>query len=130
MSETWIFTYDLEPPAPLPPAAAEYSPLRNPWRQAPRPRPRWAPPPLADGFVRVELDEDYYLGPGFSEWTGSEAEYPTRIFDIPREQYERWVSARDAYAAMQEEVGALYGNRLNAPPPGWVRIDKPSQVQP
>lgn len=125
MSETGIFAYDLEPPTPLVPAV---EPIRHPGR--PSPRPRWAPPPLPDGLVRVELDDDYYTGPGFSAWTGSETDYPTRIFDVPREQYERWASARDAYAAMQEEISALYDGRLNAPPPGWVRKDKPYQVQP
>ncbi len=123
--ETGIFACDLTPPVPLLP---HLEPLRHPGQ--PSPRPRWAPPPLPDGFARVELDDDYYAGPGFSEWTGSETGYPTRIFDVPREQYERWMSARDAYAAMQEEVSALYDSRLNAPPPGWVRKDKPYQVQP
>ena len=125
MTEHGIFAYDLERPAVLLPPS---EPLRNPGTR--RPRSRWAPPPLPEGFARVELDDDYYAGPGFSEWTGAEAEYPARIFDVPREQYERWVSARDAYAAMQEEVGALYDGRLNATQAGWVRKDKPYQVQP
>jgi hypothetical protein len=130
LAETGIFIYDLEPPPKHPFLEVKPTPLRDFSKPRP-PRPRWAPPPLAEGFVRVEVDDDYYAGPGFSDWTASETEYPTRIFDVPREQYERWVSARDAYAAMQEEVGALYGSRTNPhPPSGWVRKDKPYQVQP
>ena len=129
MTEYGIFAYDLEPPAaPVPPL----EPLRHPGQ--PRPRPRWAPPPLSDGFVRVELDDDYYAGAGFRAWTGSEAEYPTRIFDVPREQYERWVSVRDDYAAMQGEIDAMREDRARwhngVAPPYWVRKDKPYQVQP
>jgi hypothetical protein len=131
MSETGIFAYDLEPPTP-PPPSAEYSPLRD-FIRKPQPRPRWAPPPLPDGFARVELEDDYYTGPDFTDWSGEEHAYPARVFEIPAEQYARWKAARDAYDAMQEEISGLREERLRTPgwaPSGWVRKDKPYQVQP
>ena len=79
------------------------------------------------------MEDDYYTGPEFSDWAGEETEHPGRIFDIPREQYERWMAARDAYAAMQEEITALREEWLHGAGcalPGWVRKDKPYQVQP
>ena len=136
MSENGIFAYDLEPPTPLLstplPPLPEYSPLRHPG--TPSPRPRYAPPPLPEGFARVELDDDYYTGPEFSDWVGDEAGNPVRVFDIPREQRERWVAARDAYCAMQEEIDALRHERSQTfgwvRASGWVRKDKPYQAQP
>ena len=108
MSEYGIIAYDLEPPSPLPPLPA-YSPLRHPGQ--PSPRPRYAPPPLPDGFARVELDEDYYAGPGWSDWTADTAERPSDIFDIPAEQRDRWAKAMADYQAMQDEISALRDER-------------------
>lgn len=130
-AQTGIELYDLAPPTARGPMLPTYTELRHP--PEPRPQPRWTAPPLAEGFARVELDDDYYTGAQFSDWTGADGRYPARVFDIPREQYERWVSARDAYAAMQAEVEAMREERLRTPgwaPPGWVRTDKPYQVQP
>ena len=128
MSEHGIFAYDLEPPAARLP---HVEPMRHPGQ--PSTRPRWVPPPLPDGFARVEVEDDYYTGPEFSDWTGEETEHPGRVFDIPREQYERWKAAREQYAAMQEEITALREKWLHGPGcalAGWVRKDKPYQVQP
>ena len=131
--EYGIVAYDLEPPAAGSPHPA---PMRDQIRN-PQARPRWEPPPLPGGHVRVELEDDYYAGAYFSDWTGPEAEYPTRVFDVPREQYDRWTAARDAYCAMQEEIEAVREERnrsLGMPGwpqrAGWVRKDKPYQVQP
>lgn len=102
-----------------------YSPMRS---YPPQPRPRYTPPPLPEGFARVELDVDYDTGERFTDWAAEDAAFPARVFDVPREQYDRWVTARDAYAAMQEEIAELRAERLRTPgfaPDGWVREDKP-----
>jgi hypothetical protein len=121
---TGIVGYDLEMPGFRHPPL---TPVRTPYPAAPP--TRWAPPPLADAYVRVELDEDDDGRAYFSDWTGPDAEYPTRVFDVPREQYERWVSARDAWYAAQEEMEAVRDERakaLHVPGSwpgreGWVR---------
>jgi hypothetical protein len=113
--------YDLEPPGDLPPIPV-CTPLRD-FPRIPR-RARWVPPPLPEGHARVELDEDYYAGPGWSDWDGQDAGYPARVFDIPAAQRERWRKAMEDYAAMQEEIAALRSARLSAPgfaPEGWTR---------
>lgn len=128
--ETGIIAYDLEPPERLR-GLGVWAPLRNIGERQP-PRPRYVPPPLPDGCARVELDDDYYTGPFWSDWAGEDADYPARVFDIPAEQRDRWQKAMEDYAAMQEEIEALRSARLATPgfaPEGWTQ--KPSyQVQP
>jgi hypothetical protein len=125
-----INLFDLTPPAdgPLYPATDQ---LRHPERIPPQ--PRYVPPPLPDGYARVELDDDYDVGPVWNDWAGQDAGYPARVFDIPAEQRDRWDAARAAYAAMQEEISALREDRLAVPgfaPPGWERKGSSYQVQP
>jgi len=124
-----IRLYDLEPPSDPPPVPS-WSPLRHPGQAAPA--PRYLPPPVPEGFARVELDDDYYAGPVWSDWAGGDHQYPARVFDVPVQQHERWQRARDAYAAMQEEISTLRDARLRTPgwvPGGWVR-KPPYQAQP
>jgi hypothetical protein len=126
MNETGVTAYDLEPARNLMP---HVEPLRHPGQ--PSPRPRWAPPSLPDGHVRVELEDDYYAGAYFSDWAATETDRPGEVFDIPREQYDRWVAARDAYTAMQDEIEAVREEHRTRRSPGWpqregwVRKDKP-----
>lgn len=126
VAATGIVAYDLVPPSSLPPVPV-FSPFRHPAER--QRRPRWTPPPLTDGHVRVELDEDYYAGPGWTDWNGSDADYPSRIFDIPAEIRERWLKAMDAYAAMQDEIEALLSARRAQVPPGWTQ-KPPYQARP
>ena len=72
---------------------------------------RYTPQPLPEGMARVILDDDYYLGPGWSDYTDRSVAWPEGVFDIPAEQRERWQKAQEAYAAMQEEIGALAEER-------------------
>jgi hypothetical protein len=126
--ENGFIAYDLAPPTELPPM-----PVWTPFRP---PLPRYTPPPVPEGCARVELDDDYYLGPGWNDWYGGDSKgstaYPARVFDIPAEQRERWAKAQADYAAMQEEISALRDARLAKPgwaPDGWVRT-APHQAQP
>jgi hypothetical protein len=130
--EVGIIAYDLEPPS-QPPPPAEFTPLRHPARISPR--PRYDPPPLAAGYARVKLDDDFYSGHGWSDWTGRDTDHPAEVFDIPAEQRERWMAAQAAYSAMQEEISALMDARAREPgypkvPLGWKRKGAPYQVQP
>jgi hypothetical protein len=116
-----ILTYDMVLPLlPAPLAAGLFRDrIANP-----QPQPRYVPPPLADGHVRVEIDRDYYTGEEFSEWTDADARYPARVFEVRREQYDRWVAVRAAYYAMQEEIETMREERSRTPgfaPEGWVR---------
>jgi hypothetical protein len=116
-----IISFDLGPPG-SPGDVPLWTPFRDAAERAAT-RRRYAPPPLADGFVRVELEDDYYTGPGWNDWDGAEAEYPARVFDIPAGQAKRWRKARDDYAEMQAEIAALRSARLSAPgfaPEGWA----------
>jgi hypothetical protein len=70
-------------------------------------RPRYVPGPLADGMARVVLSEDYYTGEDFSDYEPQSTARREAVFEVPAEQRDRWEAARDAYAAMQEEIGAL-----------------------
>lgn len=90
-----LIPFDLEPPSPLRGAGDLFA------------HPRYVPTPLATGNARVTLDEDYYLGPRFSIYVDGSSHRPDEVFDIPREQYERWEATQAAYYAMQEEIGAL-----------------------
>lgn len=134
LPQTGIIGYDLGPPSPSPPSFA-YSSFRDRIGN-PQPRPRWGPPQLPEGHVRVELDDDYYAGAYFRDWNRSETGSPGHVFDLPQEQYDRWVAARDAYYAMQEEIEAVQEEhrvRRDSGWPereGWVRKDRPYQVQP
>jgi hypothetical protein len=114
VSENGIVAYDLEPPGP-PGDIARFTPPSKPGTVSPQ--PRYVPGPLADGMARVVLDDDYYLGPGFSGYRAGSSESPRRVFDIPREQYDRWQAAIDAYQAMQEEIEALVSDRARNPLP-------------
>lgn len=132
LSETGIIAYDLAPSSALPPAPI-WAPLRNFLTQPRPPHPRYTPPPLANGYARVKLDCDYDTGPWWNDWAGEDMAYPATVFDIPAEQRDRWQQARDAYAAMQEEISELRAARLATSgfaPPGWVRKDAPYQAQP
>jgi hypothetical protein len=42
-----------------------------------------------------------------------EAAWPTgrNVYDVPREQYDRWVAAKKGYARMQDEIRALIRDR-------------------
>lgn len=72
--------------------------------------PRYKPGPLAEGMVRVVLSsagcdgEPPDFEPYETYWTMPE---PYRVFDIPAEQYERWVAAKAAFGAMGEEIEEL-----------------------
>jgi hypothetical protein len=116
VSETGIHACDLEPPLrPGGPAAPHFSPLRNPGTRSAA--PRYVPGPLPAGMARVVLDEDYYTGPGFTDYRAGSSESPCRVFDIPQEQRDRWQAAIDAYYAMQEEIEARIEDRSRNPLP-------------
>ena len=76
--------------------------------------PRYVPGPLADGMVRVVLSwagadgEPADFEPYETYWTIPER---YRVFDIPREQYERWEAAKAAFTAMTEEIDASLSAR-------------------
>ncbi|MEU5596669.1 hypothetical protein [Streptomyces sp. NPDC020298] len=60
--------------------------------------------------VRVGLSDDYYLGEQFvtepqSCWSEE------NVYEVPREQAERWQAAESAWAEAQEEMGAVMGER-------------------
>lgn len=80
----------------------------------PAARPKYVPGPLAEGMVRVVLTDDYYLGPGFDIYVEGSSREPYEVFDIPREQYDRWEATRTAYFVMQEEIEALKSARSAA----------------
>lgn len=131
MSDSGFIAYDLQPPDPARmPRTPAYSPLQDFRNRSPQ--SRYVPPPLPEGYARVALDDDYYAGPVWADWAGSDEAYPARVFDIPAEQRARWAAATAAYASMQEEIGELRSARLATPgwvPDGWVR-KPPYQVQP
>lgn len=109
MNETGIHACDRTPGPALVP---------NP--SGPGVAPRYVPAPQPGGTVRVVLDSagcdgepadfcPYVTYPVLAE--------PYRVFDIPREQYERWQAAKAAFAAMEEEIEALISQRALNPPP-------------
>ena len=78
------------------------------------PMPRYVPGPQPEGTVRVVLESS---GPN-----GEPADfrlyndYPTlvepyRVFDVPREQCERWRAAKEAFGAMEDEIEIRQGQR-------------------
>jgi len=94
------------------------SPLRD--RGERSPMPRYIPLPQPEGTVRAVLDSAGCDGEpaDFRLYD----EYPTlvepyRVFDVPREQYERWEAARSAFQAMEDEIEALIGARGRGPVP-------------
>lgn len=116
-NETTVAAYDLEPPSPAP-LVPPVLPLLD--RGDRSPMPRYVPRPLAEGMVRVVLDS---AGPD-----GEPADFmlydeypalvrPYRVFDVPAGQYERWRSAKEAFAAMQAEIEAAVSDRARNPPP-------------
>jgi hypothetical protein len=119
MDETGIVAYDLEPP--LRPGDPGYlltphvEPIRMPGNRTTR--PRYIPGPLAEGTARVVLDEDYYAGPGFTDYREGADERPRDVFDVPQEQRDRWEAVIAAYQAMQEEIETLVSDRARNPPP-------------
>jgi hypothetical protein len=119
VSETGIHACDLEPPLRPGetgyPLIARFTPLSKPGTASPR--PRYVPGPLPAGMARVVLNEDYYTGPGFTDYHAGSSESPCRVFDIPQEQRDRWQAASDAYYAMQEEIEALIEDRSRNPRP-------------
>lgn len=120
-----VIPYDLEPPTERIGEEVRFTPLRN---LADGPRPRYVPPPLPDGHVRVQLGDDYERGPEWEYWKGADTADPAEIFDVPVEQCKRWAAAEAAYEAMQEEIAALRRTRTETPP-GW-QPKAPYQVQP
>jgi hypothetical protein len=115
-NETGIIAYDLAPPGrwPMP----RLRPLLD--RGERSPMPRYVPGPLAEGTVRVVLSsagadgEPPDFEPYETYWTTPE---PYRVFDVPREQYERWRAAKEAFRAMEEEIEALISDRARDPLP-------------
>jgi hypothetical protein len=82
--------------------------------------PRYVPGQQPEGTVRVVLES---AGPD-----GEPADFrlydeypvlvePYRVFDVPREQYERWRAAKEAFAAMEEEIEAAVSGRARNPLP-------------
>lgn len=119
-NETGIMAYDLEPPTPVIPRV---EPLRRPLVRnpsGPGVAPRYAPGPQPEGTVRVVLDS---AGPDgepadfrtYEEWPTLVEPY--RVFDVPAELYERWVAAKAAFTAMEEEIEALIRERARNPLP-------------
>lgn len=108
-------------PARIP--LGEFQPIRHPGRIPPR--PRYAPPPLPDGHVRVVLfSADYDTPAGWCEWAANDADSPWNVHDITAEQRDRWAKAQADYQAMQDEIEALMESRHREPgwpnvPPGW-----------
>jgi hypothetical protein len=109
-----ICAYDLTPgPALIP----------NP--SGPGARPRYVPAPQPEGTVRVVLDDrgcngepaDFQL---YDEYPVLVEPY--RVFDVPQEQYERWLAAKAAFGVMEEEIESAVSDRARnprpAPPPG------------
>ena len=79
--------------------------------------PRYVPGPLAEGMVRVVLTsagpngEPADFEPYETYWTTPER---YRVFDLPAGQYERWKAAKEAFAAMGEEIEALISAQAKA----------------
>ncbi len=116
-----VVAYDLVPPAVSPMVTVR--PFRD-LMAAQVPAPRFLAPPVPCDRARVRLGDDYYTGPEWADWSGDETRYPAEIFDVPREQYDRWEAASAAYRQMQEEIGELRSARLAEPgwvPEGWVK---------
>lgn len=72
------------------------------------------PPP--EGTVRVALAGESYGEPAtFSEYDASYALHrmtrPDAVFEVPREQFERWQAALAAFYSMQDEIEALIDAR-------------------
>jgi hypothetical protein len=60
--------------------------------------------------VRVGLTDDYYLGATFAiepqaGWSEG------NVYEVPREQAERWQAAQEAWEAAQREMGAIMDER-------------------
>lgn len=79
-----------------------------------RGRPLYAHGPQPEGTVRVVLDSAGCDGEqaGFRLYE----DYPTlvepyRVFDVPREQFERWRAAKEAFGVMGQEIEALTDER-------------------
>jgi hypothetical protein len=79
-----------------------------------RGRPVYVPAQPPEGTVRVVLDSagcngepaDFQLHEEHST-----TPQPYRVFDVPREQYERWRSAKEAFGMMEDEIEKLTGER-------------------
>ena len=110
--EKAIHAFDLQTPDRI--LVPAYAPLRN-WGQRREP-PRYIPQPQPEGTVRVVLGDDYYEHEYWSDYQGGNVS-PEAVFDIPVEQRDRWRVARDAYQAMQDEIGELMEARSRAPKP-------------
>jgi len=109
MERCWLVPYDLEPPSALPPLP-HATPLRTAYGQ----NPLYEPGPLADGMARVVLHSAGYEEPAeFAPYSRDRhlLTEPYRVFDVPAEQYERWLATRAAFDAMQEEIEATISAR-------------------
>ncbi|MEV7034614.1 hypothetical protein AB0N99_30835 [Streptomyces sp. NPDC093272] len=63
--------------------------------------------------VRVGLSDDYYRNEQFvtdpaADWSRE------NVYEVPREQAERWQAAQDAWEAAQQEMGAIMNERRPA----------------
>lgn len=60
--------------------------------------------------VRVGLSDDYYLHEQFV--TNPKAGWSEEnVYEVPREQAERWQAAQEAWEAAQQEMGTIMDER-------------------
>lgn len=65
---------------------------------------------MTDDTVRVRISDDYYEHEQFSTlpqtwWSADD------LYDVPREQVDRWQAAQEAWTAAQQEMAALMDAR-------------------